>query len=362
MKPNQLVLIHPDHIKTLKNKKFVNQEIELLLQKKPFKKYKIIIYNKKFKTTLKKLIIKNLKLNLINLLAKILVFNKKDYINLKFLYLQSKNWGLMEVRYSKLFKTYIKYPAIIRYVYLFFYTKMKSELIKNWSAQFSSLITICYYDRSILPFVLAFRNQNKKVWDVQHGSISNAHFAYKHNLFKEKSNLAPTGFYIYQKNAKKYLKKTLCEVKMFKLKKYPKNKRIKKILVTLQWACKVPKSVSDFLKKIKTKKVVLRMHPRDHDPLFKKFEDPLFYKFCKKSNNIEIQYGSEPIENTLRSTHLHFTENCSIVHQAAERGILSFFWCSKFGPEMFENEIKLGLARQLKSTEDLTKIIAEYKL
>lgn len=362
MKPNPLILIHPDHIKTLKNKKFVNQEIELLLQKKQFKNYKIITYNNEFKTTLKNIIMQGLKTKFIHLLAKSFVFNKKDLKNIKFLFLQSKNWGVMEVRYSKLFKTYIKYPAIIRYVYLFFYTKIKSELIKNWCTQFTSLITICYYDRSILPFVLAFRNQHKKVWDVQHGSISNAHFAYKHNLFKTKSNLAPTGFYIYQKNAKNYLKKSLCEVVIFNSKKYPKNEKPTKILVSLQWACKVPKNVSDFLKKIKTKKVVLRMHPRDHDPIFKKFEDPLFYKFCEKSNNIEIQNGSEPLEDTLRSTYLHFTEHCSIVHQAAERGILSFFWCSKFGPEMFQNEIQLGLARQLKSTEDLTKIIADYSL
>jgi hypothetical protein len=224
------------------------------------------------------------------------------------------------------------------------------------------LITVCYYNRAILPFVLAFRKQNKKVWDIQHGSISNAHFAYNNNLFKIKSNLAPTGFYIYQKNAYHYLKKSLCEVVLLKSKKKFINNQQTNLLVTLQWTCKLPKIVSEFLKKVKTKKIILRMHPRDHDSLLSKFEDPFFYEFCKKSNNIKIQKGTEPIENTLSSTYLHFTENCSIVHQAAERGILSFFWCAKFGPEMFQNEIKLGLAKQLKSSEDLTKIIADYRL
>lgn len=290
------------------------------------------------------------------------MLNEEDFKNLKFLCLQCKNWGFLENRYFKTFKKYIKYPAIIRYVYLFFYTKILSELIQNWITQFDALITVCYYNRVILPFVLAFRKQNKKVWDIQHGSISSAHFAYNNNLFKIKSNLAPTGFYIYQKNAYDYLKKSLCEVVFLKFKKNPIKKQNTFLLVTLQWACKLPKNVSDFLKKVKTKKVILRMHPRDHDPLFKKFEDPSFYNFCKRSNNIKIQFGSEPIENTLSSTCLHFTENCSIVHQAAERGILSIFWCSKFGPEMFQNEIKLGLARQLKSTEDLTKVITDFNL
>jgi hypothetical protein len=362
MKPKTLILIHPDHTTTLKNKSFVNQELELLLQTKNLKHFEIRAYNKNFKNILKKKVLKDIKKNKVHLIKNTLMINKNDLQNLKFLCLQCKNWGFLENQYFKFFKKYIKYPAVIRYIYLFFYTKVLSALIQNWVTQFDTLVTVCYYNRAILPFVLAFRNQNKKVWDIQHGSISNAHFAYNHNLFKLKSNLAPTGFYIYQKNAEHYLKKSLCEVVLLKSKKYPKNERKSTLLVTLQWACKVPKTVSDFLKKIKTKKVILRMHPRDHDPLYKKFKDPFFYNFLQRSNNIKIQYGSEPIENTLRSTYLHLTENCSIVHQAAERGILSFFWCSKFGPKMFQNEIKLGLARQLKSPEDLTKIIADHKL
>jgi len=362
MKPSTLILIHPDHKTLFKNKKHVNQEIEFLLKKKPSEKYKIITYNKKFKKTLKKQTSQNLQKNFLKIVIKSLMFKKQDFRNLKFLFLQLKYWGFLEVRYSKTLKTYIKYPAIIRYIYLFFYTKIKSELIQDWSAQYDSLITICYYDRSILPFVLAFRSQRKKVWDIQHGSISPAHFAYNHNLFKIKSNLAPTGFYIYQKNAKNYLKKSPCDVILLQSKKYPKVKQAKNVLVSLQWASKVPKNVTDFLKDIKTKKVVLRMHPRDHDPFFKKFEDPYFFKFCKRSKNFELQTGSEPIENTLKSTHLHFTENCSIVHQAAERRIVSFFWCRKFAPKMFQNEIKLGLAKQVKTNGDLTKIIADYNL
>lgn len=362
MRTKTLILIHPDHITTLKNKKFINQELELLLKTKLLKKYKIITYDKNFKKFLKKKALLNFKKNKVRLIKNVFTLNKGDLKNLLFLYLQCRNWGFLENQYFKTFNSYIKYPAIIRYIYLFVYTKILSELVENWITQFDTLITVCYYNRAVLPFVLAFRKQNKEVWDIQHGSISNAHFAYNLNLFKVKSNLAPSGFYIYQKNAENYLKKSLCKVVLLKFRKNPKKRQKKYLLVTLQWASKLPKTVSDFLKKVKTKKVILRMHPRDHDPLFKKFEDPSFYNFCKKSNNIKIQYGSEPIENTLRSTYLHLTENCSIVHQAAERGILSIFWCAKFGPEMFQNEIKMGLAKHLKSTDDLTEIMADYRL
>lgn len=362
MKSKTLILIHPNHKKTLKNKNLVNQEIELLFKRKKLKNYKYVTYNKIFKKTLKKIFLRKIQLDLLSLLIKILIINKDDLNNIKFLFLQSRNWGFLEIRYSKFLKRYIKYPAFFRYIYLFFACKIQSELLKNWIAQFSSLITVCYYDREILPFVQAFRNQNKKVWDVQHGSITSAHFAYKENLFTLQSKLAPTGFYIYQKNAEQFLKNKKCDVVILKRGKKKNYNRQSNILVTLQWGCKLPKKICNLLTKIKKRKVILRMHPRDHDPLVKKFDDPFFYENIKKSENIVFQTGYEPLNETLDTTYLHFTENCSIVHEAAERGILSFFWCSRFGPEMFQNEIRLGLAKQLKSNADLTKIFADFKL
>lgn len=362
MNQKTLILIHPDHKKTLKNKRLVNQEIELILKTNNIKNYRFITYNKQFKKTQRKNYLKKIKFKFL----KFLKINKDDLKNIKFLFTQYRNWklfwGFYEVRYSKMLKRYIKYPAFIRYIFLFFYAKIKSELIQDWVKQFNCLITVCYYDKTILPFVQAFRNQNKKVWDVQHGSINPVHFAYKKNLFYLKSKLAPTGFYIYQKSAEQLLKNYLHDVVLIKC----RNKKIlnneKVILVTLQWGNKLPKRICDFIKKVVKKKVILRMHPRDKDPLEKKFQDPSFLEFCKTSKNILIQTGHEPLSKTLKSTYLHLTENCSIVHEAAERGIISFFWCSKLAPKMFQNEMKLGLAKQLKNNTNLPKILRDYDL
>ena len=350
MKNKTLILIHPDHRQTLKGTKRINEEINLLIKKKVVQNFTLTVYNKTLMKKIYESFWQAFKKKPTLFLSNLLILNKKDLNNLYFLLLQAKNWGSFEIRYLPFLKCYYKYPAIIRYIYLFIHTKIWAEIIKEWATPYKSLITVCYYDRSMLPFVLSFRNQGKKVWDVQHGSITPFHFAYNKNLFKLKSNLLPTGFYVYQKNAASYLKKLAKNLFFFTRTNKNNSSRKKIILLTLQWSCTVPVFITEYLKRVKNKKIIIRMHPRDKEPISKKFKDPYFYKLASKYKNISIQKGSTSIESTLNSTYLHLTEHCSLVHDLAERGIPSFFWCSKFGPNMFCVEIKNGLATQIDHT------------
>lgn len=366
MNSRTLVLVHPQQKKTLQKKIFINQEINNLIRLKQIKNFTLKTYNKQLKNNILNFNLYKIINNPLRFVKNIIAINKNDLSNIKFLYIQYqfwvKMWGQYELRHSRILKAYVKYPAILRFIYLFFYTKIKSEILQIWISQYDKLITVCYYDRSMLPFVLGFRKQNKEVWDVQHGSINPGHFAYNIRLLKTNSGLRPTGIYVFQKSAFAFLKKTNIKIKYIKKTVFHKKNKKNILLVTLQWGCKLPKIISDFLKLIKNKKVLLRMHPREFDPISKKFEDPTFLKFLKTSKNIFFQDGFSPIESVLSSTFLHFTENSSVTHEAAERGIVSYFWCKRLGKKMFRKEIKMGLAHQVKTANDLTKIMNKYNI
>lgn len=81
MNQKTLILIHPDHKKTLKNKRLVNQEIELILKTNNIKNYRFITYNKQFKKTQRKNYLKKIKFKFL----KFLKINKDDLKNIKFL-------------------------------------------------------------------------------------------------------------------------------------------------------------------------------------------------------------------------------------------------------------------------------------
>jgi hypothetical protein len=366
MNSRTLILVHPQQKRTLQNKIFINQELNNLIRQKRIKNFTLKTYNRQLRNEIKKFIFFKILNNPFSFFRDLISINVHDVHNIKFLYTQLqfwiKMWGHYELRYFCIFKAYVKYPAILRFIYLFFYTKIKSELLQTWIGQYNKFITVCYYDRSMLPFVLGFRKQNKEVWDIQHGSINPGHFAYNNKLFKINSGLGPTGIFIFQKSALTFLNKKNIQIKYIKKPKTNKKNNKQILLVTLQWGCKLPKIVSDFLKLIKNKKVLLRMHPREFDSISKKFEDPSFADFLKTSKNISSQNGLTPIESVLNSTFLHFTENSSVTHEAAERKIISYFWCKRLGKKMFQREIKMGLARQVKTSDDLTRIIEKYNI
>lgn len=342
-----LILINPAHRKTKVKGRYINEEIECFLKNRPKKKYDYLTYNKKTKV----LFNLNRKSYLQAALKSCILWNKNDYKNLFFLLTQCKNYGSIETRYSKVLGSYMKYPSIIRYLYLFIYTKIASSIISQYIQGYSELITVCYYDRTILPFVLSFRTQQKKVWDVQHGSITCHHFAYKKNCLKLNSQFIPTGFIVYSEAVLQYLKFHFR--KKFKIIKIgrPIKKRIFKnnerpiILLTLQWATKVPIKVTNIMKKLKNTKLVIRMHPRDKENIYQKFSDHSFFDYAKKNRFISIQKGSCPLSKILSKANLHITENSSVVHEASDFGIKSLFWCRHHAPLMFSQEVKRKMAK-----------------
>lgn len=346
MKKSCIVInkIFCNHIKSNKTSCI---EIEEYLKKYNRKNFDFFILNKmtllNFKTFKKKETFLKGKL----ILTALIFWNKQDLIDLFLLIKQALNWGWLETRYSKKFKRYIKYPTILRPFAVFLYTKIMAEHLKEFASQYKELITLCFYDRSICPFVKCFRNQNKTVVDIQHGSITNKHFAYKKNVLKINSHLNPSIFICYNKTSFAYLKKLKLKDKQIFFIKPKKIKNCKKrttILVSMQWGSKIPKQITNILKTVKQKKIIFRMHPRDKDHFSKKFQDSTFVSNLRTNNLFSIQSGCQPLENSLSKCGLHLTENSSVVHTASENKIKSIFWCEKKGKKMFKKEMRDGLA------------------
>lgn len=356
-----LILVNPAHQKTKIKKGYKNTEIDLFLKDNPQKKYDYLIYNKKTK---KKFNL-NAKSYLKAALKSCILWKKNDYKNLIFLLTQCKNYGFIETRYSGVFGSYIKYPSIIRYLFLFIYTRILSHIIDDYIKDYNELITVCYYDRTILPFVLSFRNQQKKVWDVQHGSITNHHFAYKKNCLTINSQFIPTGFIVYSEAVFQYFKWNfprafeIIKVKRSINKNINQRSQTPIILLSLQWASKVPIKVTNVIKRLQDSMVIIRMHPADQETINQKFCDESFLDYIKKNSFIIIENGSRPLLKTLSRVKLHITENSSVVHEASDFGVKSLFWCRQQAPLIFNEEVENKMAKLWDLRQDEKKLTLE---
>lgn len=198
-----------------------------------------------------------------------------------------------------------------------------------------------YYSGAMLGVVMAFRLKGKKVWEIQHGTISATHAAYAPGLFKVTSSFQPTGLIVWDERfagyARKYLglEATVTNYAHLRLAstdlRRARTSRV--ILYTLQIDTQFPSQVLEAVERFDNVLWKFRLHP-----LHK--QDDIMWRSFSSLPRVSLSTVSNSLADDLIGSDLHITFNSSVVHEAVALGMQSLVLDTS--SDLFGEEIASG--------------------
>ncbi len=213
-------------------------------------------------------------------------------------------------------------------------------------------LVICFYNIAGLIFVRALKRHGVPVYDVQHGTMGTAHFAYRpiRHYPSESYNSLPTGFLCWSEAQALSVKSNLAGApcthaigypleffltanpEAFGNVKLPFAGQVKCVLITVDER-NDPLLVADIIRQNPGHNWMIRLHPTQKHLL------AVWKEKFKAEKNVEIELSTlAPLMLLWPQVEIHITAYSSVAIEAAMNGVSTYFWsplASDMYPDLF---------------------------